>query len=296
MRAESVSGLRERLRVELAESEAAARRPGPSPAELETAANEATAAARAATHARDDLAERAAITKERLAALERSLAEREGIPPAARMLADEGAELALSLLDVAPGTERAVAAALGRGASAVVAEDAAAGLTLLQRARDAGLGSLAVLVGKRPAERVAELPVVPLDQLLAATVPSVTDEGFGYDPPAASSGSRARRPRRSCWSSRRGGGSSQPRSRSCRRRRRSRTPRSCRQPRPPSRRRLRTRRSRISEARAPPIRLCCAGSRPVPTGSTRRCWPPLPWRPARAAAACACRRGYGTRG
>ena len=182
MRAESVSALRERVRVELAETEAAAKRPGPSPAELEATANEAKAAARAAAHTRDDLTERAAIAKERLAALERSLAEREGIAPAARMLADEGAELALSLLDVAPGSERAVAAALGRGASAVVAEDAAAGLTLLQRARDAGLGSLAVLVGKRPAERVAELPVVPLDRLLEATVPSVTEEGFGYDP------------------------------------------------------------------------------------------------------------------
>ena len=98
------------------------------------------------------------------------------------MLADEGAELALSLLDVAPGRSSAVAAALGWGASAVVAEDAAAGLTLLRRARDAGLGSLAVLVGKRPAERVAALPVVPLDELLAATVPSVTAEGFGFDP------------------------------------------------------------------------------------------------------------------
>ena len=154
----------------------------PSPAELEAAADDATAAARAAAHARDDLAERAAIAKERLAALERSLAEREGIAPAARMLAEEGAELALSLLDVAPGEERAVAAALGWSASAVVAEDAAAGLALLRRARDAGLGSLAVLVGKRPAERVAELPVVALDELLAATVPSVTAEGFGFDP------------------------------------------------------------------------------------------------------------------
>ena len=45
MRAESVSALRERVRVELADSEAAARRPGRSPAELEAAANEATAAA-----------------------------------------------------------------------------------------------------------------------------------------------------------------------------------------------------------------------------------------------------------
>ena len=182
MRSESVSGLRERVRIELAEAEAAARRPGPSPAELEAAANEATASARAAAHDRDDLAARADLAKERLAALERSLAEREGIPPAARMLADEGADLALSLLDVEPGTERAVAAALGWRASAVVAEDAASGLSLLQRAREAGLGSLSVLVGKRPAERVAELPVVPLDSLLAATRPSVTAEGFGYDP------------------------------------------------------------------------------------------------------------------
>jgi chromosome segregation protein len=182
MRAEAVSSLRERLRVELAEAEALAKRPGPAPAELEAAADEATAAARAAAHGRDDLAERATIATERLAALERSLAEREGIPPAARALAEEGAALALSLLEVEPGSERAVAAALAWRASALVADDASAGLALLERARDAGLGSLAVLVGKQPAERVAELPVVPLAALLAATVPSVTEEGFGFDP------------------------------------------------------------------------------------------------------------------
>jgi chromosome segregation protein len=182
MRAESVSALRERVRVELAEAEIAARRSGPSPAELETAANEASAAARVAAHTRDDLAARAALGKERLAALERALAEREGIPPAARAFADEGAALALSLLEVEPGSERAVAAALAWRASAVMAEDPAAGLALLQRARDAGLGSLSVLVGKRPAERVAELPVVSLEALLGASVPSVTEEGFGFDP------------------------------------------------------------------------------------------------------------------
>jgi chromosome segregation protein len=182
MRSESARELVNRTRSELAEAEAAARRPGPTPAELEGAANEASAAARASAHARDDLAARAALAQERLAALERSLAEREGIPPAARVLADEGAELALSLLDVEPGAERAVAAALAWRASAVVADSPATGLSLLQRAREAGLGSLAVLVGKRPAERVAELPVVPRDELLAAVVPSVTVEGFGYDP------------------------------------------------------------------------------------------------------------------
>jgi chromosome segregation protein len=182
MRSDSASALRERFRLELAEAEAASKRPGLSPAELEAAANEATAAARAAAHARDDLLERASLGKERLSALERSLAEREGIPPAARALADEGAELALSLLEVDAGNERAVAAALAWRASAVMADDPAAGLALLQRARDAGLGSLAVLVGKPPAERVAELPVVPLEALLSATVASVTEEGFGFDP------------------------------------------------------------------------------------------------------------------
>ena len=182
MRAESVSALREGVRVSLAEADAAAKRPGPSPAELEQEANKATAAARAAAHAHDDLTERAAIATERLAALERSLSEREGIPPAALMLAEEGAELALSLLDVEPGAERAVAAALGWRASALVADSPAAGLKLLQRAKEAGLGSLAVLVGRRPADRVAELPIVPLDTLLSATAPAVTEEGFGYDP------------------------------------------------------------------------------------------------------------------
>ncbi len=182
MRSESASVLREQLRLELAQSEAAAKRPGLSPAELEAAADQATAAARAAAHARDDLLARASLAQERLAALERSLAEREGIPPAARAFADEGAELALSLLDVDSGNERAVAAALAWRASAVMADDAAAGLALLERARDAGLGSLAVLIGKRPAERVAELPVVPLEALLSATVASVTAEGFGFDP------------------------------------------------------------------------------------------------------------------
>ena len=182
LRHESASRLLAGLREELAVAQAAARRPGPSPAELEQAANEAAAAARAAARARDDLSERARLARERLAALERSLAEREGIPPAARALAEEGERLVLSLLEVEPGTERAVAAALGPRASAVLAGDAESGLALLCRARDAGLGSLTVLVGRDPAELVAALPVVPLAGLLASPVPAVTTEGFGYDP------------------------------------------------------------------------------------------------------------------
>jgi chromosome segregation protein len=130
----------------------------------------------------DGLREQARLTGARAVAAERALAEREGLPPAARALAAQGERLALDLVDVEPGLERAVAAALGRRASALVADDGAAGLRLLQRARDEGLGSLVVLVGRDPRRLVAEMRVVPLDELLAAEAPAVTREGFGYDP------------------------------------------------------------------------------------------------------------------
>ena len=133
-------------------------------------------------------AERAALgdeirlLEERLRSLERALAEREGLPPAARALAEDGERIAFSLLEVEPGRERAVAAALGRSASAVVRDDAAGALTLLERARDTGLGSLVVLVGRDPAQLVAQMPVVSKDELLSSRVAAVTPEGFGYDP------------------------------------------------------------------------------------------------------------------
>jgi chromosome segregation ATPase len=130
---------------------------------------------------RDTLREQARIGRERLQTLKRALAEREGLPPAARALAEEGERLALSLLDVDPGSERAVAAALGHRAAAIVADDARAALALAERARAAGLGNVVVLT-REPAQLVAELPVVPRDQLLHSPVPAVTPEGFGYDP------------------------------------------------------------------------------------------------------------------
>jgi chromosome segregation protein len=130
---------------------------------------------------RDTLREQARIGRERLQTLERALAEREGLPPAARALAEEGELLALSLLDVEPGSERAVAAALGHRAAAIVADDARAALALAERARAAGLGNVVVLT-REPGQLVAELPVVPKDQLLQSPVPAVTPEGFGYDP------------------------------------------------------------------------------------------------------------------
>ena len=126
--------------------------------------------------------ERLRTTRERLAAVERALAEREGLPPAARALAEQGARLALSELQVDAGRERAVAAALGARGSALLVDEVEAGLRLLEQAHAAGLGNLTVLVGARPAELVELYAVVPKDELLRSTVPAVTPEGFGYDP------------------------------------------------------------------------------------------------------------------
>ena len=130
---------------------------------------------------REALREQARVARDRLQTLERALAEREGLPPAARALAEEGERLALSLLDVEPGRERAVAAALGHRAPALMAADARAALALAERARAAGLGSVVVLT-RDPRELVRELPVVPKEELLHSRVPAVTPEGFGYDP------------------------------------------------------------------------------------------------------------------
>jgi chromosome segregation ATPase len=130
---------------------------------------------------REAVREQARLGRERLQTLERALAEREGLPPAARALAEEGERLALSLLDVEPGRERAVAAALGHRAPALMAADTRAALALAERARAAGLGSVVVLT-RDPRELVRELPLVSKDELLHSQVPAVTPEGFGYDP------------------------------------------------------------------------------------------------------------------
>jgi chromosome segregation protein len=130
----------------------------------------------------DRLREQAALAEARAAAVERALAEREGLPPAARALAEQGEQLALSLVDVEAGHEAAVAAALAHRAAAVLVDDAERGVALLEQAKANGLGSLVVLVRRDPQALVDGLPVVPLDELLASPVPAVTAEGFGYDP------------------------------------------------------------------------------------------------------------------
>ena len=181
LRGEAAAALLERFRSEVpAESGDPA---GPDDAtRLELEAARAAEAARVAERERVELAERAALVRERGRALEQALAEQEGLPPAARALAEQGARLALASLEVQPGMERAVAAALRSRASAVLAADPAVGLALLQRASAAGLGSLTVLTGSTPQDLVGEFPVVALDALLDVRVPSVTAEGFGYDP------------------------------------------------------------------------------------------------------------------
>ena len=138
VRHESAQRLLGELRSELVEARAPP--DGPSAAELGLAADAADAAARAAARERDDLQARAALAAERLAALEHSLAEREGLPPAARALAEEGERLVLQLVTAEPGRERAVAAALGHRASAVVADDP----------RGAGADRARPRVGPRP--------------------------------------------------------------------------------------------------------------------------------------------------
>ncbi len=179
VRHESAQRLLAEVRLELLEARQAPA--GPSPAELGRAADEADAAARAAAREREDLEARLVLARERLAALEQSLAEREGLPPAARALAEEGEQLVLQLLEVEEGSERSTAAALGHLAAAVLAASPERGLELVEKARTAGLGSVLVLVGRDPRE-LARLPVVEHAELLASPVPAVTREGIGWDP------------------------------------------------------------------------------------------------------------------
>ena len=88
------------------------------------------------------LADELQLLEERLRTLDRALAEREGLPPAARALAEEGERIALSLLEVEPGRERAVAAGPGTyGFGRRPRRPRPEHSQLLERARESGLGS-----------------------------------------------------------------------------------------------------------------------------------------------------------
>ncbi len=179
VRHESAQRLLAELHLELADARHVP--VGPTPAELGRLADDADAAARTAVREQEDLEARVRLARERLVALEQSLAEREGLPPAARALAEEGEQLALLLLEVEAGAERSTAAALGHRASAVLAATPARGLELIEKAKSAGLGSVLVLVGRDPRELV-DVPVVPRAELLASKVAAVTADGIGWDP------------------------------------------------------------------------------------------------------------------
>jgi chromosome segregation ATPase len=117
--------------------------------------------------------------QERLRSLERMLAEREGVPPAARAFAEAGHPLVLSRLDVPPGDERAVAAALRGHGAAVVASGEQTALELIREARRRGLGSVTVVVGERPLE---DFDIVDEHELLSAERLAVTRDGLAFDP------------------------------------------------------------------------------------------------------------------
>ena len=175
VRSEAIGRLVEPLRRDAEESErAAAEEPaGPSRARLEAAAAAARAEEVAAAGA-----ER--VARDRLAGLERVLEEREGLPPAARALAERGERLVLSELEVAPGDERAVTAALGARASALVAVDPQAALRLLDQAREEGLGGLTVVLERALRE---DVQIVERDELLAVESGlAATRDGYAYDP------------------------------------------------------------------------------------------------------------------
>jgi len=209
LRRESLGASLERSRQELSEAEALESSGAPSYQELEKAEARAAARGRELALECDRLCERARHAAERLGALERSIEEREGIPPAARALAEAGELLALSLLEVEPGYEQAVAAALAWRAAALIAPNPKRGLDLLEKARRDGLGNLAVVLAsgaeKREAEEAPPLsgarPLIelvsgdrraqkllegiwlaPLEQLTQArSGVVVTREGHGYD-------------------------------------------------------------------------------------------------------------------
>ncbi len=127
---------------------------------LERARDAAVARTRETSLELDRLRERARDTAERLGALERALEEREGIPPAARALSEAGERLTLSLLEVEPGYEKAVTAALSWRAASVMTGEPGRALELLEEARRRGLGALAVVL---PPEASGEMPEAPVE-------------------------------------------------------------------------------------------------------------------------------------
>jgi chromosome segregation protein len=154
-------------------------RPRQELAAAELAAERAAEQARAAISEREALVTKARLAADRLEALDRSLAEREGLPPAARALADAGERLALGSLEIDPGYERAVGAALGWRAASVLAGDLARGLDLVEEARSGGLGGISVLLDVAEPTGPAEPPVTSAEPLARFARPTPGAERLG---------------------------------------------------------------------------------------------------------------------
>ncbi len=216
LRCESAEEVQRGLRRDAEHARALAGTPhNPAPlAELvaaEQELQEAEQRAHLTAHSAASLESAFRLARERLETLERGLAEREGLPPAARALADRGEQLALAAFDVEAGYERAVAAALSWRAAAVMAGDRVRGLELVEQARSEGLGGLTVLVPPSAGQAEARSPLPGAEPLVAHVQPlsgyehvvallqdvwvveaaelpriehgiAVTREGHGFDP------------------------------------------------------------------------------------------------------------------
>ncbi len=95
----------------------------------------------------DEAAAAEQLARTRLLALETAVDRGEGLSPAARALQDAGARLVVAGVEAAPGFERAVAAALGWRAGAVVVERVEDAIAML----DEGEGELGVILAGRTA-------------------------------------------------------------------------------------------------------------------------------------------------
>ena len=137
--------------------------------EAEATAAEADRSARTALH---ELTHRGELAATRLAGLERALERGEGLPPAARSLQAAGATLVVAGIEAQAGYERAVAAALGWRAGAVVAKQIGDALDLLHGAE----GELAVILADVPSSAAGKPPVGgarPLLDVVKVTDPAV---------------------------------------------------------------------------------------------------------------------------
>ncbi|MFN2471045.1 MAG: chromosome segregation SMC family protein [Gaiellaceae bacterium] len=140
----------------------------PTRIDLARDAAEAERRARESSLERQSLADKLELARGRLEALERSLAEREGLAPAARTLAEAGERLALAQLEVETGYERAVAAALAWRAGALVAGSPSHALAIAEHARRDGLGFVGAVVP--PAVAAPPAPPLPDAEPLVAHV------------------------------------------------------------------------------------------------------------------------------